>query len=264
MAICWSHHARRRLHARTAHAGKETNTTIEPHPASGSAAFAEVAAGRIRVLLVEPRRIYADILTRTLRADEFAVDVACSEAAALAAVREDAPDVVVVCLGPSEHGAAVLDRVRQAARCGVVALTDTELAPLVSRVAVVPLGGYDVLSMRIRQTLRRFRLHSGPVTVQPRHFDDLVIDVEIRRVYQRGNVIPPTRTEFAILRVLSDDPGEPVTCHQLQEFLWGTVNAGGRSALGVHIGNLRRKLGDAPTCPRYVRTVRGIGYCLAG
>ena len=65
-----------------AHAGKETATTIEPHPASGSVASPAVAAGRIRVLLVEPRRIYADMLARTLRAEEFAVDVARSDAEA--------------------------------------------------------------------------------------------------------------------------------------------------------------------------------------
>lgn len=202
-------------------------------------------------------------MTRTLRADEFAVDVACSEAAALTAVSDDVPDVILVCLGRSQHGAAVLDRVRQVSRCGVVALTDTDLAQLVSRVAVAPIGGYDMLSTRIRHTLRHSRPRSEPVDAQRRHFDDLVIDVGVRRVYQRGNVIPLTRTEFAILRVLSNDPGEPVTCHQLQEVLWGTAHPGGRSALGVHIGNLRRKLGDPPACPRYVRTVRGIGYCLA-
>ena len=123
-----------------AHAGKETATTIEPHPASGSVASPAIAAGRIRVLLVEPRRIYADMLARTLRAEEFAVDVARSHAAALTAVRDDDPDVVVVCLGSSAHGAVVLDRVRQAAQCGVVALADTEVAPLVSRVGVVPIG----------------------------------------------------------------------------------------------------------------------------
>lgn len=82
-----------------AHAGKETATTIEPHPASGSVASPAIAAGRIRVLLVEPRRIYADMLAGTLRAEEFAVDVARSDAAALTAVRDDDPDVVVVCLG---------------------------------------------------------------------------------------------------------------------------------------------------------------------
>ncbi|BBY14484.1 MULTISPECIES: winged helix-turn-helix transcriptional regulator [Mycobacteriaceae] len=247
-----------------AHAGKETATTIEPHPASGSVASPAIAAGRIRVLLVEPRRIYADMLAGTLRAEEFAVDVARSDAAALTAVRDDDPDVVVVCLGSSAHGAVVLDRVRQAAHCGVVALADTEMAPLISRVGVVPIGSRDILNTRIRQTLRHSHQRSEDGGAQRRHVDDLVIDVGVRRVYQRGNVISLTRTEFAILRVLSDDPGEPVTCRRLQEVLWGATQPGGRSALGVHIGNLRRKLGDAPSCPRYVRTVRGIGYCLAG
>lgn len=212
-----------------AHAGKETATTIEPHPASGSVASPALAAGRIRVLLVEPRRIYADMLAGTLRAEEFAVDVARSDAAALTAVRDDDPDVVVVCLGSSAHGAVVLDRVRQAAHCGVVALADTEMAPLISRVGVVPIGSRDILNTRIRQTLRHSHQRSEDGGAQRRHVDDLVIDVGVRRVYQRGNVISLTRTEFAILRVLSDDPGEPVTCRRLQEVLWGRRSpAGGR------------------------------------
>ena len=146
----------------------------------------------------------------------------------------------------------------------IIALADTEMAPLISRVGVAPIGSRHILNTRIRKTLRHSHRRSEDGGAQRRHVDDLVIDVGVRRVYQRGNVISLTRTEFAILRVLSDDPGEPVTCRRLQEVLWGATQPGGRSALGVHIGNLRRKLGDAPSCPRYVRTVRGIGYCLAG
>ncbi|MDW5613902.1 response regulator receiver protein [Mycobacterium sp. BK558] len=241
---------------------KEAATTIESHLGLGSAACPVVAAGRIRILLVEPRRIYADMLAHSMRAGDFAVTVACSETAALTALRVVDPDVVVVCVGPTDQGAAVLDRVREAAQGGVVALTDAEMAPLVTRVAVVAIGDSEMLSTRIRRSLRKIGVCGAAGDAQRRQIDDLVVDVAARRVYQRGNAVPLTRTEFAILRALSDNPGEPVTCRRLQESLWGASHPGGRAALGVHVGNLRRKLGDDPTCPRYVRTVRGIGYCL--
>jgi DNA-binding response OmpR family regulator len=221
-----------------------------------------VAAGRIRVLLVEPRRIYADILAHKMRADDFVVAVACSEAAALSALREYDPDVVVVCVG--EQGAAVLDRVRQAAGGGVVALADAEIAPLMSRAGVVAIGHCETLSARIRRALRHIRLYGEIGDTRRRRIDDLVVDVAARRAFRSGGAISLTRIEFAILQALSDNPGEPVTCRRLEEIVWGSPHSGGRSALGVHIGNLRRKLGDDPTCPRYVRTVRGIGYCLLG
>jgi len=246
------------------HDGKETATTIESHHGLGDAACPVVAAGRIRVLLVEPRRIYADMLARRLRAGDFAVAAASSEATALVGLRYVDPDVVVVCVGPTEHGAAVLDRVRQVAQAGVVALTDAEMAPLLSRVGVVAIGDSEMLNTRIRRALRQHRLGGPNDETHRREIGDLVVDVAAQRVYQRGNAIPLTRTEFAILRALSDHPGEAVTCQRLQEKLWGSSHLGGRSSLGVHVGNVRRKLGEDPTCPRYVRTVRGIGYCLVG
>ena len=55
-----------------------------------------------------------------------------------------------------------------------------------------------------------------------------------------------------------------VALHRQQLSLWGDASDGGRSTLGVHVGNLRRKLGEDPRSPRYLRTVRGTGYCLTG
>nr|WP_256736317.1 winged helix-turn-helix domain-containing protein [Mycolicibacterium hippocampi] len=95
-------------------------------------------------------------------------------------------------------------------------------------------------------------------------FGDLLIDVVARRVSLRGEALPLTRTEFEILCTLAESPGEPVTCRQLQLSLWGDASDGSRSTLGVHVGNLRRKLGEDPHSPRYLRTVRGTGYCLTG
>jgi len=91
-----------------------------------------------------------------------------------------------------------------------------------------------------------------------------VIDLTARRVSPRGIVIALNRLEFAILVALSESPGEPLTSRHLQSILWGMSQASGRSALGVHVSNLPRKLGDDPVLRRYVRTVRGLGYCLGG
>lgn len=229
-----------------------------------------VAAGRIRVLLVEPRRIYAAAVARHLHAGDFAVEVACSTGAALTGLRDADPDVVVVCVGALGRGTAMLDRIRQETHLGVVALSDGDVAPLLLSSEPVPGGDIEALNVRIRTALRRCAAGGGGEPraggyggqMQRHEIGDLGIDTAARQVFLRGSVLELTRTEFALLCALAETPGEPVTCRQLQLNLWGKSSSHGRSTLGVHVGNLRRKLGDDPAAPRYLHTVRGTGYRL--
>ena len=71
-----------------------------------------------------------------------------------------------------------------------------------------------------------------------------------------------TTLEFAILDALGRDPGVVLTRQQLIEAAWGLDFAGDDHVLEVHVGNLRRKLGDEPGSPHFVETMRGVGYRL--
>lgn len=223
------------------------------------------------MLLLEPRHIYAANLTQRLRAHQFAVDVVHSEAAVLDQLRIGDPDVVMVSIGTNGPGAAILDRVRNTARVGVVAITDADVMPPVENLAITSARDVGELGDRIRNVLRNNRIgtHSSRHGLtdgarRSRKIGDLEIDETSRCVYLRGNTVCLTRIEFSILTALSACPGEPLTCRQLEEFAWGRSDTVGRSALGVHIGKLRRKLGEDPASPLYLRTVRGVGYCLGG
>ncbi|OKH75161.1 transcriptional regulator [Mycobacterium sp. SWH-M5] len=248
--------------------GEESATTIESPRSLADSIPPAAAAGRIRVLLVEPRRIYATTVARHLLAGDFAVEVAYSPGAALTALRECDPDVVVVCLGTQGLGTAMLDRIRQETQVGVVALSDGDVTPLPLTSEAVSVDDIEALNGRIRLALRRCHVHGEgrgggrSNETHRREIGDLLIDLAGRRVFLRGEALPLTRTEFEVLCTLAESPGEPVTCHQLQLRLWGDASAGGRNTLGVHVGHLRRKLGDDPASPRYLRTVRGTGYCL--
>lgn len=248
--------------------GEESATTIESHRFVADSIPPAAGAGRIRVLLVEPRRIYATTVARHLLAGDFAVEVAYSPGAALTALRERDPDVVVVCLGTQGPGTAMLDRIRQETQVGVVALSDGDVTPLLLTSGAVSVDDIETLNVRIRLALRRCHVHgerrddSHGNETHRREIGDLLIDLAGRRVFLRGEALPLTRTEFEVLCTLAESPGEPVTCRQLQLSLWGDASAGGRNTLGVHVGHLRRKLGDDPASPRYLRTVRGTGYCL--
>ena len=69
-----------------------------------------------------------------------------------------------------------------------------------------------------------------------------------------------TRTEFDVLEALSARPGVVLSRHQLLASVWGDPWVGNDNIVDVHVGHLRRKLGDNPSLPRYVTTVRGVGY----
>jgi DNA-binding response OmpR family regulator len=107
--------------------------------------------------------------------------------------------------------------------------------------------------------LRRPRLtdHVGPVTLR-----DLRVDVGSRTVQRSGEHIHLTRTEFDLLAALLAGRGSALTRGLLIDEVWGSDWFGDEQVVDVHIGHLRRKLGDPAAQPRYVRTVRGVGYAL--
>ena len=77
-----------------------------------------------------------------------------------------------------------------------------------------------------------------------------------------GNAVPLTRIEFDLVAYLAAHPGWVVSPDQLMEEIWGYRSMGDTRAVAVHIGNVRRKLGDRSDEPRYIQTVRGAGYKL--
>ena len=91
-------------------------------------------------------------------------------------------------------------------------------------------------------------------------FGDLVIDGPAWEVRLRGTAIDLTRTEFEILLVLASQPRRVVTDDEIVAAVWGEGWFGDENNLAVHVSKLRHKLGESGLRPRYIRTVRGVGY----
>jgi DNA-binding winged helix-turn-helix (wHTH) protein len=91
-------------------------------------------------------------------------------------------------------------------------------------------------------------------------FGDLAIDGRAWEVTLRGAAIDLTRTEFEILTVLASQPRRVVTDDELVRTVWGDGWFGDDNNLAVHVSKLRHKLGESGSQPRYIRTVRGVGY----
>ena len=91
---------------------------------------------------------------------------------------------------------------------------------------------------------------------------ELEVDLEGRLAHLSGSELPLTRIEFDLLATLLSGPRRVWPRETLLRTVWGTEWAGDGHLVEVHMGNLRRKLGDDPRNGRYIRTVRGVGYRL--
>ncbi len=86
------------------------------------------------------------------------------------------------------------------------------------------------------------------------------IDAERRQVWKNGREIELTKLEFDLLKFLSDNPGLVFSRDRLLERVWNYNYFGDERVVDVHMARLRKKLEDDPTRPRYIQTIRGVGY----
>lgn len=229
-----------------------------------------------RALVVDDEEPLAEVVASYLHREHFEVTVCHSGVDALSAARQVDPDVVVLDLGlPGIDGLEVCRQLRTFSDAYVVMLTarDTEVDTIVG----LSVGADDYVTKpfsprelvaRIRAMLRRPRVGapvaSGRAAVgresPPRVFGPLSIDPASREVLLDDEPVPLTRTEFDILAALSSRPGVVWSRRQLIDAVWGEPWVGNDHLVDVHVGHVRRKLGDNPGDPRFVLTVRGVGY----
>jgi DNA-binding response OmpR family regulator len=224
----------------------------------------------LRALVVEDETELAALLGSYLERDGFEVSIALDGVRAVVLAREVDPDVIVLDLGlPGQDGVEVCRQVRTFSDAYVVMLTartdevDTLIGLSVGADDYVtkPFSPRELMA-RIQAMLRRPRPlgQSGGPSDTARTFGPLTIDSVGRDVWLEGEPIALTRTEFDLLATLSERPRMAFSRRQLIDTVWGPTWVGDEHLVDVHIGHLRRKLGDDPVEGRFVRTVRGIGY----
>ena len=223
----------------------------------------------VRALVVEDDVPMATVIGSYLERDGFEVRLSHDGLAAVQDARAVDPDVVVLDLGlPGLDGIEVCRQLRTFSDAYVVMLTarTDEVDTLVG----LSVGADDYMTKpfsprelvaRLRAMLRRPR-PSGRPDENPaqRTFGPLSIDPVGRDVWVDGEPVSLTRTEFDILAVLSERPRMAFGRRQLIDLVWGETWVGDEHLVDVHIGHLRRKLGDDASTARFIRTVRGIGY----
>ncbi len=220
-----------------------------------------------RVLVVDDEAAIRAVVRGFLERDSLEVAEAADGPAAVEAARGLAPDVIVLdVMLPGFDGLEVLRRVRAFSDPMVVLLTAR--AEEVDRIVGLRVGADDYvtkpfsaaeLAARVGALLRRRRPSADAAAGWPA---GLAIDPARRVVVADGTHVDLTVIEFDILAALARDPGVVLTRQQLLDAAWGADWLGDEHVLDVHVANLRRKLGDDPARPRFLETVRGVGYRL--
>ena len=222
-----------------------------------------------RILVVDDEKPLARMVASYLERAGYATRLEHTGPDGLSAVRSWDPDVVILDLGlPGLDGMEVCRQLRTFSDAYVVMLTarDDEFDTVMGFSAgaddyVTKPFSTRALVSRVQALLRRPRaMAGGAAAPEVRAVGGLRIDVAAHEVSLDEEPLPLTPTEMSLLLTLSERPKWAFSRRQLLDAVWGEHWVGDDHIVDVHIANLRRKLGDDPTRPRYVLTVRGVGY----
>ncbi len=221
-----------------------------------------------RVLIVDDEAPIAELVRGYLAAEAMEVAVERDGPAAVEAVRERAPDVVVLdVMLPGFDGFEVLRRIRTFSDAYVIMLTAR--AEEIDRIVGLSVGADDYLVKpfsprelvaRVKALLRRPRAGRGGGEAGRFELGELVIDRPRRTAALRGLAVALTTIEFDLLSTLAEDAGVVFSRQKLLDRVWGMDYVGDEHVVDVHLANLRRKLGDSAAGGRFIETVRGVGY----
>jgi DNA-binding response OmpR family regulator len=223
--------------------------------------------GGDRVLLVEDEKAIAEPFSHALAREGFVPLLAGTIAEAREQLSEH-PDIVLLDLMlPDGDGRELARELR--ARSSVPIIMLTARGSEIDRVVGLELGADDYVVKpfaaaeviaRIRAVLRRTRPAEPNARISA---GDVTIDTAARRVWLAGEELELTRKEFDLLARLARDAGNVVTREDLMSDVWDENWFGSTKTLDVHMTALRRKLGEDPSAPRHIQTVRGVGFRFA-
>ncbi len=220
-----------------------------------------------RVLVVEDEESFSDALSYMLRREGYEVEIAATGPDALTAFDRAGADLVLLDLMlPGLSGTEVCRELRNRSKVPIIMVTarDTE----VDKVVGLELGADDYVTKpfssreliaRVRAVLRRGgepdelltnTVEAGPVRM----------DVERHTVSVDGQSVNMPLKEFDLLELLLRNAGRVLTRGQLIDRVWGSDYVGDTKTLDVHVKRLRAKIEPDPGSPKYLVTVRGLGY----
>ena len=224
-----------------------------------------------KVLIVEDEQSISNFISMILTANGFDTIIVRTGEEALTMIASHCPDMIVLDLGlPDMDGMEVLKSVRKWSNLPVVVVSARNhehdkveaLDYGADDYLVKPFGTSELLA-RIRTTLRRadrIKVSQG-IQRDVYQVKDLVVDISKHQVTLGGQLIHFTQNEFKILELLAIHAGKVLTYDFILQHVWGPYSGNSSNQiLRVNMANIRRKLGENPSEPKYIYTELGIGY----
>jgi DNA-binding response OmpR family regulator len=225
-----------------------------------------------KILIVDDEEHIIELVELYLSKEGFKVASASDGDSAIEKFLEEKPDLLVLdIMLPGKDGLDVLRQIRKTSEVPVIMLTARESE--VDKVVGLELGADDYLTKpfsprelvaRVKAVLRRSKPPAEAVE-EVLERDGMTIDTRRRRVEVKGSgEVELTAKEFDLLFVLASNPGIVLTRDRLMEKVWGYEYIGDTRTVDVYIRHLREKLADNADKPRFIETVRGVGYRFKG
>jgi two-component system response regulator RegX3 len=221
-----------------------------------------------RVLVVEDEESFSDALSYMLRKEGFEVAIAATGTGALTEFDRNGADIVLLDLMlPEMSGTEVCRQLRQKSHVPIIMVTarDSEI----DKVVGLEIGADDYITKpysprelvaRVRAVLRRNATEQVETSAATLAAGPVRMDVERHVVSVAGDSVALPLKEFELLELLLRNAGRVLTRGQLIDRVWGADYVGDTKTLDVHVKRLRSKIEPEPSTPRYIVTVRGLGY----
>jgi two-component system response regulator RegX3 len=227
-------------------------------------------ASKPKILIVEDEQAISEPLAENLEREGLSTVVASNAAQAMDLFERESPDLVLLDLGlPDRDGRDVARDIRGRSAVPVVMLTAR--GEEVDRILGLELGADDYIvkpfsarevAARIRAVLRR----AGPPAKHEAEaiaIGDVRLDPTARIATKRGEALVLTAREFDLLRMLMSNAGKALKREEIMDEVWDSNWFGSTKTLDVHVSWLRRKIEDDPANPRYITTIRRVGFRFA-
>ncbi len=221
-----------------------------------------------RVLVVEDEDSFSDALSFMLRKEGFEVSVAATGTQALTEFDRTGADIVLLDLMlPEMSGTEVCRQLRAKTNVPIIMVTARDAE--IDKVVGLEIGADDYVTKpysprelvaRIRAVLRRNTNETVEIAAPTLSAGPVRMDVERHVVSVGGEAVPLPLKEFELLELLLRNAGRVLTRGQLIDRVWGADYVGDTKTLDVHVKRLRSKIEPEPSAPRFLITVRGLGY----
>lgn len=224
-----------------------------------------------RIMIVDDEPDILALLEKALNIEGFFnITTAADGLTAVDTCKKICPDIIILdVMLPDMDGYEVCRRIRQFSHCPILFLSAKN--DEVDKILGLAVGGDDYVTkpfspkevaFRVKAQLRRAEYRQSPEQPRAIAVGELVIDPDGCRASKNGRDMELTAREFEILYYLGQNIGRVISRERLYETIWGEDSFGCDNTIMVHIRHLREKLEDNPAKPRYIITMKGLGYKL--